>query len=594
MGSIVEAFFATARRRPDAVAVRDETRRLTYRELMEAALGLARELDRRLARPGPVAVFTPHDVTSVVALLGVLSGGRGVIPLDTDHPDARNRLIAHHAAPAGVVVAPASALQAANLFESETEVIEVDRLGDPAGGPPPQRPRPDDLAYVLYTSGSTGEPKGAFQTHGPLLADLAYSVESFGLGPGDHAAAVYPPAVAAGFRAMLGSLLAGATVHLLSPRKLGSQALAGEIRDRGITVFRSSATLFRHVAEAAGDEGLPGLRLVALGGDRVDWADYDLFRRVCGEQARFASHLGATECSIYAEWFVQQGARSDGGALPVGRTNPGYRVSLVGEDGSEVQDGEIGEFMVESERVAQGYWRDPERTAAAFGAGAAKGERTYRTGDLGRRRADGLLEVAGRRDDQIKLRGFRIEIGEIESALRACSGVMDGAVVVRRSAGGAVRSLAAYVELRPGVKKLLPRHIVSMLAQRLPSHMLPAEIVVVRTLPWLANFKIDRKKLDATDRARLRRRPAAGSEADTDLVIRAFQKVLRRTGIGPQDDLLSLGGDSLQAVDIALEIELALGVRISPEAIDIACPIGRLASRVGRTRRAAVSAGPIG
>jgi amino acid adenylation domain-containing protein len=582
LNTIVDCFAETARLRGDDVALCDLSRVLTYRQLAERALAAAAEIGRRVDGPGPVAIFTPHDLTSAVALLGVLCSGRGVIPLDASHPDARNRLIAGQSGAAGVATTGALASRARSLFEAGAAVIEVDRLQGAAHGRPPAPPDADDLAYVLYTSGSTGAPKGAFQTHGPLLADLEHSVRGFGLGPADQVAAVYPPAVAAGLRALLGSLLAGATVHFLEPRTLGGPALARELRARGITVFRSSATLFRHVAEAAGEDGLPALRLVALGGDRVDWADYDTFRRICGPEARFASHLGATECSIFAEWFVEEAARGDGGGLPVGRQNPGYRVRLIDEDGADVAGGETGEFLIESARVAQGYWRDPERTNEAFGAGSETGLRTYRTGDLGRRRPDGLYEAAGRRDHQIKLRGFRIDLGEIESALRACSGVRDGAVVARRSAGGAVQALAAYVELEPGVRKLLPRHIISMLSQRLPAHMLLADVVVLDALPWLANFKIDRRKLEAMDAVRPDRSSAPPPDPAAAMVIGAFRKVLGRSDIGTQDDLLSLGGDSLQAVDIALELETALGVEVPPEAIDMTCPIGELAARLVR------------
>ena len=583
MRTIVDGFFDTARAHAAHLAVRDETLSLSYGELAARVSAIAAALAGRLERPGPVAILTPHDARSPAALLGVLASGRGVIPLDADHPDGRNKLIAHHSGAVAVVTIGELEGRARGMFGREALVLDIDVLAEQgAGGAAPVGPSAEDLAVILYTSGSTGTPKGAFQTHGPVLSDLLHSVQGFDLRPGTSSAAFYPPAVAAGLRAMLGNLLGGAALHLLAPRTLGSEAMAQEIRDRGITLFRSSATLFRHVAQAAGQEGLPSLKLVALGGDRVDWADYDLFRRVCGPDARMASHLGATECAIYAEWFVDESARGSGGALPVGRTNPGYRVVLQDEDGAPVRAGETGEFVIESSRVAQGYWRDPERTAAAFGVGGEAGLRTYRTGDLGRLRPDGLFEVAGRRDHQIKLRGFRIELGEIESALRGCSGIKDAAVVVRRSAAGAVRSLVAYIQLKPGVRRLLPRHVTSMLAQRLPAHMLPVEIIILDALPWLANFKVDRKQLEAMDAERTApaqevRAPGPGGAA----VVRAFQKVLRRTGIGPEDDLLSLGGDSLQAVDIALEIEIALGVRIPPEAIDIACPIGQLAVRLG-------------
>ena len=588
MQTIVDGFFATAQRHGERPAVTDASRSLTYAELAAQVAGVAAALAEGLDRAGPVAVLTPHDVRSPAALLGVLASGRGVIPLDLDHPDSRNSLIAGHAGAAAVLTTSAAFGRARAMFGPGTTVLDIDDLA--AGRAPPAPPRPDDLAYILFTSGSTGAPKGAFQTHGPLFADLLHSVEGFGLTAEDRPALFYPPAVAAGLRAMLGTLLAGASAHLLAPAALGSQGLVREIRERGITVFRSSATLFRHVAGAAGPGGLESLRLVALGGDRVDWADYDTFRAACRPEARFASHLGATECSLYAEWIVEAAARGEGGALPVGRAIPGYRITLEDDARTEVAAGEVGEFVIESARVAQGYWRDPERTAKSFESGPTTELRRYRTGDLGRLRADGLYEVAGRRDHQIKLRGFRIELGEIESALRACSGIKDAAVLARRPAGGAVRSLVAYVQLRHRVRGMLPRHVTSMLAQRVPAYMLPADIIILDALPWLANFKIDRQRLEAMDGARTDRAAPAAPDPAAAAVLGAFEKVLGLAGIGLQDDLLSLGGDSLQAVDIALEIEQALGVRVPPETIDIACPIGDLSTRLGLTPPSTVAA----
>ena len=590
MQTIVDGFFDAARRHAGRPAVQDSARSLTYGELAARVTAIASALAGTLEREGPVAVLAPHDARSAAALLGVLAAGRGVIPLDADHPDGRNRLIARHSGAAAVLTIAELTGRARTMFGSGAQLLDIEVLQAESGGAPPAAPAAGDLAYILYTSGSTGAPKGAFQTHGPLYADLLDSVESFGLTPEDRPALFYPPAVAAGLRAMLGTLLAGASAHLLVPTALGSQGLVREIRERRITIFRSSATLFRHVAVAAGPEGLQSLRLVALGGDRVDWADYDLVRGVCRPETRLASHLGATECTLYTGWFVEEAARGGGGALPVGRQLPSARIMLQDPQGAEVGPGETGEFVVESAYVAQGYWREPERTAESFAAGPTPDLRRYRTGDLGRRRPDGLYEVLGRRDHQIKLRGFRIELGEIESALRACSGVKDGVAMARTRPDGATQSLVAYVELKPGVQGLLPRHLKSMLGRRLPAHMVPADVVLLDALPWLANFKVDRQRLEALDAPRASLPACAPPDAITGKIIKAVEKVLRIEGVGPDDDLMGLGGDSLQAVDIALEIELRLGLRVSPEDMDTSCPIGELAGRLGLRRAASLPA----
>jgi fengycin family lipopeptide synthetase E len=579
MDTVIDRFDAAAKRFADRIAVQDATDSLTYGELAQRVWSIAAALNDRLDRPGPVVVLTPHEVSAAAAVLGVLASGRGVIPLDIDHPEARNRLIAEQATAAGVVTTSALAGHARALIEANAVVL-IDGLAKAAR--PDLRPAPADLAYIIYTSGSTGAPKGVFQNHESLLADVMQSVESFELGPEDRSALVYSPGVIAGLRALLGTLLAGGEAHLLAPRALGGAGLVHEINARGITILRSSATLFRRVMDSAGADGLDSLRLVALSGDRIDWADYDAFRRICRPQARFACCLGATECSLYAEWFVEEAAREIGGALPVGRVIPEFRVALLDPSGAPVQDGEVGELVVESRRLARGYWREPERTAEAFLVRPDDLEvRAYRTGDLGRLRPDGLLEFVGRGDQQIKLRGFRVELGEIESALRACPGVKDGAVVTRPGPDGGVRSLAAYVELTPAGAGMLPRHLLALLGQKLPVHMIPGDIVILDALPWLANFKIDRQRLKALDAEREAGADDLAGDPVTAEIAKAFETILRLEGVTPRDDLLSLGGDSMQAVDIALELEQRLGVPIAPEMLDISCAIGELADRLG-------------
>ena len=579
MDTVVDRFDAAAERFADRIAVQDATASLTYGELRRRVWSIATAVNDRLDRPGPVVVLTPHEVSAAAAVLGVLASGRGVIPLDADHPDARNRLIAEQATAAGVVTTSALAGQARALVGADA-VVHIDGLK--SEGRPRPRPAPGDLACILYTSGSTGAPKGVFHDHAGLLADILHSLQGFELGPEDRAALLSPPAVYAGLRGWLGTLLSGAAAHILAPRKLGARGLVRELRARQITVFRSSAALFRRVADAAGDSRIHSLRLVALGGDRIDWTDYDAFRRICRPDAQFTSHIGATECMVYAEWFVDDHARGDGGPLPIGRVVPGYDITLLDHGGAPVAVGEVGEIVVESRRLARGYWRDPQRTAEAFTARPDDPElRSYRTGDLGRLRPDGLYEFIGRGDQQIKLRGFRVELGEIESALRGCPGVKDGAVVTRLGPDGGVRSLAAYVELTPDGSDLLPRHLLAMLSQKLPAHMVPAQVVILDSLPWLPNFKIDLQRLEALDADLEVGAADLDGDPATTAIAKAFEMILGLEGVGPDDDLMSLGGDSLQAVDIALELQQRLGIPIAPEMLDISCPVGELADRLG-------------
>ena len=224
------------------------------------------------------------------------------------------------------------------------------------------------------------------------------------------------------------------------------------MRRSGATLINCSPTLFRHIVEALEpDERLDDIRLVTLGGERVDWGILDAFRRACGTDAKLMVHMGATEVWVlHSQWFVDGALRAASPQLPVGRSLPGRAVSLIDEGGLPVADGEAGEVVVWSRDLALGYWREPELTAQAFGQDPSDPTlRSYRTGDLAIQRSDGLRVFAGRKDDQIKLHGYRVEPGEVEAVLRGCPGVRDAAIVVRRSTAGFPMALAAYVELQP-------------------------------------------------------------------------------------------------------------------------------------------------
>jgi len=362
------------------------------------------------------------------------------------------------------------------------------------------------------------------------------------------------------------AILNGAALHILPPNELKPPDLVREIEERDITIFRTVPVMLRRIAEAlAPDRRLNGVRVVGLGSQRVDWSDYDLFRRHFSPDAHLIVGIGSTECGgNFAHWFVEGRLRSSGGRLPIGRVLPDACLTIAGNEGRPVQDGDVGEFIVASRYVALGYWRDPEMTAKIFATDPAHpATRAVRTGDMGRRRPDGLLEYVGRSDQMVKLRGHRIEIGEIEFALSACTGVEDAAVVVRRSEDGLPTSLVAYVEQAREVGQLTRGDLSAMLAKYLPRYMIPAKIVALAALPRLPNLKIDRIGLARLDAERSARAPTPTVDPIVAEVSRIFESVLGTVGAGPDDNVASLGGDSLQAVKIALELEMRFGVALA-------------------------------
>jgi acyl-CoA synthetase (AMP-forming)/AMP-acid ligase II/acyl carrier protein len=268
--------------------------------------------------------------------------------------------------------------------------------------------------------------------------------------------------------------------------------------------------------------------------------------------------------------------RTASGRLPVGRILPDASVTIADENGGPVADGETGELVVASRYLALGYWQDPEMTARAFRTDPDDPAiRIFKTGDMGRMRPDGLIEFVGRDDQQIKLRGHRIEIGEIELALAACAGVEDAAVVVRRDETGMPRSLTAYVEPRPGAQ-MLPRDLVSMLTKRLPRYMIPGTFQVIEALPRLPNLKIDRTRIARIEAERATRSPDPILDPLVAEVAGIFDAVLGTTGATPEDNVFSLGGDSLQAVRVALELETRFRIALPAAIFESMQTIGEL------------------
>ena len=586
--SVLDRFDAVASRFPERLAIQDTTRRLTYAELAAMVDRIAAAVIAATAgRAGPVAILLRGEVRFPAAMLGVLAAGRAYVPLDADQPIARNQLIATQAGASVVLSAGDLADHVRTLFPHELPVLDLGALDDLPHLKPSRRPGPGDLAYVVYTSGSTGTPKGVYQNHRALLHDVLQFTNALHLDCEDRLSLAYSPSVIGAIRDIYGALLNGASVHVLPPRELKAAGLVREIRARGITVLHAVPALFRRVIEALGaHERFDSVRIVYLASDRIGWSDVDDFRRSFSSNALLYVTLGLTECTtVHSHWFVDESVRATSAQLPVGRAIPDRMVIIADEDGEAVVEGEIGELIVASRYIGLGYWGAPELTRQAFGADGADPEtRIFRTGDLGRRRPDGLIEFVGRKDEQVKLRGYRIEPAEVESAIINCPEVADAVVVVRRNEAGVPRSLAAYVVLRPDARGMLPRHLAAMLQRRLPRYMVPWPIIAVEELPRLSNLKIDRSQLALMDTRRTGDPSHRVTNEMVNEVAKVFERVLGVDGAMPDDDVSSLGGDSLQAVTIATELEERFAVVLSDDVMDTARTIQDLARWIAGQR----------
>ncbi|WP_044475791.1 non-ribosomal peptide synthetase [Rhodococcus aetherivorans] len=554
-----------ARRRPDAVALTHGADTLTYAQLHARSGALAEMLaERGLGVEDVVAVALPRSLDLVVAILAVARAGAVYLPLDVTHPPARLRALLDDAAPAAVLCDTGFAV------DTDVALLHVDapevRQRLDAGAAFDAAVPAGAGAYLIYTSGSTGIPKGVLVGHEAAAAVFA-ATGDVGFGPRDVWTLFHSPAFDFSVWEMWGALTTGGRLVVVdhyTARDPG--AFAALLDGEGVTVLNQTPTAFGQLATV--DTALPTLRLLIFGGEALDpgrvrpWlADRPHVRAV--------NMFGITETTVH----VTRGPAAEPG---VGRPLPGFDVQILDRSLRRTPPGTVGELYVAGGQLARGYRGRPGLTATRFVA-APGGARRYRTGDLGRRGRDGVLHHRGRADDQIELRGYRIEPGEIEAALLRCDGVTQAVVVLRDD------RLVAY--LVGGS----PTGVLRALRRTLPDYLVPAAAVALDALPRTANGKLDRAALPAPAVA-----PTGGLAPHgplEELVAEVYRELLGAGPVGAGDDFFALGGNSLLATRLAGRLadiaDVDVTVRDVFDAATVADLAALLAARAGTGRRRA-------
>lgn len=558
-------------RTPDTVAVRHQGTELTYRELDERADRLAAHLRAQGVTPDTVVgVLAERGPALPTAFLAVLKAGGAYLPLDPDHPAGRWEMLLGEAT-ARIVVTTT------DLAGALPDTVTAVCADDPRflAGPAERLPAaagPDNLAYVIFTSGSTGRPKGVMVEHRSIVNFAQAITELFAMGGGDRVLQFANPSYDVSLFDFFSALTSGATL-VQAPRRtlLDPQALAALLAEERITV----ADLPPAVLATLEPSRLPDLRTLFVG---LEAFPGELVNRWNTPGRQFHNGYGPTEATVACIDYACPQVAHDS-MPPIGTPLANYRAHVVDRHGNLVPVGVPGELLVGGTGVARGYLNSPELTEQKFVPDpfGAEGGRLYRTGDLVVRRADGNLVFLGRADDQIKIRGLRIEPGEIEQAVTGHDDVHE-AVVVARGEGAEAR-LIAYVTAQAG-SDLDTEDLRRRLAAQLPAHLVPAVFVTLPELPRAASGKLDRRQLpDPADTT-----PATSFEAPstpTQLAIaEIWREILGIDGFGIHDSFFGIGGNSLKITQFGARIRDRFGVELELRDLFVNSTLAQLATLV--------------
>ncbi|MFF1788312.1 amino acid adenylation domain-containing protein [Kitasatospora sp. NPDC058243] len=583
-GTVHGLLRSRAAQHPDAVAVAADDATLSYRELDRRSDRLARALRARGVGPEEVVpVCLERGAGLVVAWLGVLKAGAALLPLDPAYPARRLARLVEDSG-ARVAVTEGGALPGVEPLPVDG-VDGVDGAGGPDGAGEPDGAGPDDLAYLIYTSGTTGTPKGVPVTHRALVFTLDRVVHAYGLAPGERVLQLAALGFDTALEQVFATLLAGATLVLGGGRTWAPTELVHRMRGLGLAVADLTPAYWHHVLTLLppGGPGPEGLRLVVVGGDVVHADDC----RSCLDRlpgVRLVNAYGVTEaavtstlCEVTPALLDAVGPGGPAAPVPIGRPLPGVRVHVLDARLSPVRPGEKGEIHLGGPGLARGYWRAPAATAEAFVPdpyAPVPGERMYRTGDAGRWRADGQLEILGRFDDQVKVLGHRVDPAEIEAALAAHPDVRQARVAADGGDPDGGRALTAYYTLADHADAAAGAgarrdRLRAYLAERLPEYMLPAAFVALDRMPLTPAGKVDRRRLPHAEPRTPGRADAGGTGAAggggavEDVIGQLWAELLGVEDVGPADDFFALGGNSLLAMEMLARARIMLGLDVT-------------------------------
>jgi amino acid adenylation domain-containing protein len=583
--SMSERFERQVEKFPERVAIRTRGLVLTYDALNRAANRVAQAiLARRNQGSEPIALLLDQGTMAVVIILGILKAGKFYVPLDPAYPRPWLVAMLDDSGTPLLVTDDANLALARMLTGRPERILNIDDLGSGLPDDDPGLPvGPDALAYLFYTSGSTGQPKGVMQTHCNVLHQIATYTSGLGLRVDDRCTLLHSHGFSASRLDIFGALLNGAELLPFAVGKEGTTNLASWLVEEEATVFHWIPTGFRHLVNAlSGIDRFPKVRRVVLGSEPLLARDVDAYKKHFGPTCVLVNRFGTTETGNICWFFIGKDTHLEDRIVPVGYPIADTEVLLLDETGKPVGYDQPGEIVVKSRYLSPGYWRGTDTIGSSFVTDpTASGKRIYRTGDLGSMRPDGCVTHLGRKDLQAKIRGHRIELGQIDSALLRHPAVREAMTVVRQDKPDE-RRLVAYIVLHRNASVTITA-LRNFLGAQIPAYMVPADFVQLESMPLTPSGKLNRQSLPEPGAARLI--PDAPFAEPISPIERTIAEIWRSAlnvaRVALHDSFFDLGGHSLLANTVVARMADAFQVEITFRQFFERATVAQLAELIG-------------